>query len=222
MQLANFESEVMYSSRYLVEQINIFRKQEGNEVELLHKNLLAKIEIEFEDEIGELKIQPTSYTDASNRQSKMYELNFEYSLQILMSESKSVRKRCVEVMKQQQKQISKPKEYTIKELLTLQLESIERAEKAEQTVAILTHVNKTYTSTEISKELRFKSANELNKKLHDLGIQYKQNETWVLYSKYSNLAYVDIKQEVLDSGRVVYHRRWTQIGRDFLIKLLNN
>jgi phage antirepressor YoqD-like protein len=83
-------------------------------------------------------------------------------------------------------------------------------------------VNKTYTSTEISKELGFKSANELNKKLHDLGIQYKQNETWILYSKYSNLAYVDIKQEVLDSGRVVYHRKWTQIGREFLVKLFNN
>jgi anti-repressor protein len=93
---------------------------------------------------------------------------------------------------------------------------------AQQTVAILTHVNKTYTSSEIGKELGFKSANELNKKLHDLGIQYKQNETWILYSKYSNLAYVDIKQEVLDSGRVVYHRKWTQIGREFLIKLLKN
>lgn len=62
----------------------------------------------------------------------------------------------------------------------------------------------------------------MNKKLHDLGVQYKQNDTWILYSKYSGLAYVDIKQEVLDSGRVVYHRRWTQIGREFLIKLLKN
>jgi len=67
-----------------------------------------------------------------------------------------------------------------------------------------------------------KSASELNKTLHDLGIQYKQNETWVLYSKYSDLAYVDIKQEVLDSGKVVYHRKWTQIGREFLVKLFNN
>lgn len=115
---------------------------------------------------------------------------------------------------------NKPKEFTTKELLLLQLETIERAEKAEKTVAILTHVNKTYTSTEIAKELGFKSANEMNKKLHDLGVQYKQNDTWILYSKYSGLAYVDIKQEVLDSGKVVYHRRWTQIGREFLINFL--
>ena len=128
-----------------------------------------------------------------------------------------------------EKQLQSTKQLTTLEILEIatkaelaRLEAVERALLSEKTVAILTHVNKTYTSSEIGKELGFKSANELNKKLHDLGIQYKQNETWVLYSKYSNLAYVDIKQEVLDSGRVVYHRRWTQIGRDFLIKLLNN
>ena len=128
-----------------------------------------------------------------------------------------------------EKQLQSTKQLTTLEILEIatkaelaRLEAVERALLAEKTVDILTHVNKTYTSTEISKELRFKSANELNKKLHDLGIQYKQNETWILYSKYSNLAYVDIKQEVLDSGRVVYHRRWTQIGREFLIKLFKN
>ena len=128
-----------------------------------------------------------------------------------------------------EKQLQSTKQLTTLEILEIatkaelaRLEAVERALLSEKTVAILTHVNKTYTSSEIGKELGFKSANELNKKLHDLGIQYKQNETWILYSKYSNLAYVDIKQEVLDSGRVVYHRKWTQIGREFLIKLLKN
>jgi len=117
-------------------------------------------------------------------------------------------------------ELSKPKEFTTKELLLLQLETIERAEKAERTVAILTHVNKTFTTTEISKELGFKSASELNQKLFELKIQFKQNGTWVLYSKYANLAYVEIKQEVLDSGRIVYYTRWTGLGREFLISKL--
>lgn len=50
-------------------------------------------------------------------------------------------------------------------------------------------------------------------------IQFKQNNTWVLYSDYANRGYTEIKQEVLDSGKVIYHRRWTQLGREFLLQL---
>lgn len=81
-----------FSSVELTEQINIFRNIEGNRAELLHKTFIATIEDEFEEEIGEQNILPTSYTDKSNRQSKCYELTFEQSLQILMRESKFVRK----------------------------------------------------------------------------------------------------------------------------------
>lgn len=102
----------------------------------------------------------------------------------------------------------------------LKIESDAR-KKAENKVAILTHVNKTYTMTEIAKELNLKSANELNKILADMKIQYKSNGTWVLYSKYSNLGYEDIKQEVLDNGKVVYHRKITQLGREFILGLFN-
>lgn len=105
MQLTNFSSEAKYSSRYLVEQINLFRKDEGNTTELLHKNFLAKIENEFEEEINGLKIYPVEMRDQKGEMRKVYELNFEQSLQMLMSESKSVRKCCVEVMKKQQQEI---------------------------------------------------------------------------------------------------------------------
>ncbi|MCK6203959.1 phage antirepressor [Bacillus infantis] len=91
--------------------------------------------------------------------------------------------------------------------------------EAEKTVNILTHVNKTYTATEIAKELGFRSAIALNKDLADKKIQFQQNKTWVFYSKYADKGYVDIKQEVLDNGRVIYHRRFTQLGREFLLKL---
>ena len=90
---------------------------------------------------------------------------------------------------------------------------------SERKNAILMHVNKTYTMTEIAKELNLKSAIELNNKLSDMKIQFKTNKTWVLYSKYSNLGYEEIKQEILDNGRVVYHRKITQTGRDFIINL---
>ena len=81
------------------------------------------------------------------------------------------------------------------------------------------HVNKTYTMTEIAKELNMKSAVALNKKLAEKKIQYKVNGVWVMYSDYSSLGYEDIKQEVLDNGKVVYHRRITQSGREFILGL---
>lgn len=40
-----------------------------------------------------------------------------------------------------------------------------------------------------------------------------------MYSQYSDLGYEEIKQEVLDSGKVIYHRRITQMGRDFILNL---
>ncbi len=108
------------------------------------------------------------------------------------------------------------------ELLTKLKEERAARVEAEKKNAILTHVNKTYTMTEIAKELNLKSAVELNKILADKKIQYKVNGTWVLYSDYSNLGYEDIKQEVLDNGRVIYHRKITQMGRAFILGLFED
>jgi phage antirepressor YoqD-like protein len=93
--------------------------------------------------------------------------------------------------------------------------------EAERKHAILMHVSKTYTATEIAKELNLKSAQELNRLLVDRKIQYKQNNTWVLYSDYSDLGYTEIKQKVLDTGRIVYDRHFTQDGRAFLLGLFS-
>ncbi|KTS81308.1 hypothetical protein NS115_16235 [Paenibacillus jamilae] len=107
------------------------------------------------------------------------------------------------------------------ELLTKLKEERAARVQAERTNAILMYVNKTYTATEIAKELGFKSAIALN---HDLGnrkIQFRQNDTWLLYSRYADCGYVEIKQEVLDNGKVIYHRRFTQLGREWLLKIYN-
>jgi len=111
-------------------------------------------------------------------------------------------------------------DFAINLLTKLKEERVARIE-AEKTNAILMHVNKTYTATEIAKELDMKSAIALNKLLVDMKIQYKQNDTWVLYSNYSCCGYTEIKQKVLDNGKTVYDRHWTQLGREFIIKLLN-
>lgn len=107
------------------------------------------------------------------------------------------------------------------ELLTKLKEERAARVEAERKNAVLMHVNKTYTATEIAKELGLKSAMKLNKILADKKIQYQVNGTWVMFSQYSNLGYEEIKQEVLDSGKVIYHRRITQMGREFILDLLS-
>lgn len=108
------------------------------------------------------------------------------------------------------------------ELLTKLKEERAARVEAERKNAVLMHVNKTYTVTEIAKELGLRSAIQLNKILAEKKIQYSVNGTWVMYSKYSNSGYEEIKQEVLDSGKVIYHRRITQIGREFILSLFQN
>ena len=75
------------------------------------------------------------------------------------------------------------------------------------------------TTSEIAKELGLSSATKLNNLLSEKKIQYKQNKTWLLYSKYSELGLVSIKQDVLDNGKIIYDRKWTGKGRDFILNL---
>lgn len=106
---------------------------------------------------------------------------------------------------------------TYKEALIALVQSIEEKEKLEAEKNKLIHQNKTYTSTEIAKELGFKSAIKFNKILEEKKIQYKVNGTWVLCARYSECGYQSIKQIELEGDKVVYDRRWTGKGRDWLV-----
>ena len=89
------------------------------------------------------------------------------------------------------------------------------------TIDRLTHTGKTYTSTELAKELNMKSAQELNGLLQDLGVQFKVNGSWCLYSRYADKGYISLKQSYLDNGTVIYERHWTGEGRKFVLDLFN-
>jgi hypothetical protein len=107
------------------------------------------------------------------------------------------------------------------ELLMAQIEKL-KVSLSEQThrVERLTHCGKTYTATEIAKELNLKSAIELNRLLETMEVHYQRNGTWVLHSRYSGKGYEALKQEELKNGCIVYYRHWTGKGRDFLLGLL--
>lgn len=122
-----------------------------------------------------------------------------------------------EEMEKELKEKQLPKTYlsALKELVA----SEEARIKAEEERDKLIHQGKLYNTCEIAKELGYRSARQLNKILEEKGIQYKNNGTWLLKADYSELGYTSTKQLVLDNGHITYDRKWTGIGRDFILNL---
>ena len=79
--------------------------------------------------------------------------------------------------------------------------------------------------TEIAKDYGM-SAKTFNKRLHDLGIQYKQSGIWFLYAKYQSRGYTKTKTQNYSkpdgTQGAKTHMYWTQKGRLFLYELLKN
>lgn len=80
------------TSLELVEEINLFRKQEGGKDNLRHDTLLAVIRDEFEEEISLQEILESNYTNERGRKYPMFELTKVQAVQVLARESKFVRK----------------------------------------------------------------------------------------------------------------------------------
>ena len=117
------ENREMITSRDLLKKINELREKEyeekakagtltepevkrGKFIELRHKNLLRTIKDEFSEEINGLKIEPvkntgqnillSQYLDEKGEKRDMYILPLEKAKQVLMRESKFVRKAVIE------------------------------------------------------------------------------------------------------------------------------
>ncbi len=81
------------------------------------------------------------------------------------------------------------------------------------------------SATEIAKDYG-KSAKWLNNFLHQLKIQFKQGEIWLLYQKYAEKGYTSTKTHnyLDDNGgnHSKVHTYWTQKGRLFIYDLLKS
>lgn len=81
------------------------------------------------------------------------------------------------------------------------------------------------TITQIAKDYGM-SGREMNAKLHDLKVQYKQGSTWLLYSKYQKTGWTHSDTIVLDrtdgTKKAVMQTKWTQKGRLGLYELLKS
>lgn len=95
------------TSLELLDQINIFRKQEGNRAELQHKDLLKIIRNEFEEEINEGKISLVEYKDKKGELRPMYILTYNQAKQVLLRESKFVRRAVIHYVERLEEELQK-------------------------------------------------------------------------------------------------------------------
>lgn len=110
------------------------------------------------------------------------------------------------------------------ELVTEQqtIELQKQAPKVQYFDEVLTSES-TYTTTLIAKELGM-SAMELNRRLSNLNIQYKQHGTWVLYSKYQDKGYTKTSTftytDTAGQTSTRMQTEWTERGRMFVHDLI--
>ncbi len=67
-----------------------------------------------------------------------------------------------------------------------------------------------------------KSGDWMNKKLHEMNVQFKQGKVWLLYQKYAEKGYTQSRTINVDAEKSVFHTYWTQKGRIFIYELLKD
>ena len=99
----------------------------------------------------------------------------------------------------------------------------QQAPKVKYVDDVLQSVN-TYTSTQMSKELGLREAEQLHKILKDKGIMFKQSGQWMLTAKYSEKGYTKPRthQFTRSDGSIGTSTTtvWTEKGRAFLHYIL--
>jgi phage antirepressor YoqD-like protein len=100
---------------------------------------------------------------------------------------------------------------------------LQQAPDVEYIRKVLTSVS-TYTVTQIAKEFGM-SAEALNRRLHELRVQFKQNGQWLLYAEYQDKGYTKTvtreHSDHLGNIRTSQQTVWTEPGRRFIHTLLD-
>jgi len=242
-ELMTKENKDTITSLELVEQINLFRDKEGNRSKLKHKTLLEIIRDEFSEEINGQKILPVTYKDRKNEDRPMFILTFNQAKQVLVRESKVVRKAVIRYLEELEKQIEirkqqykLPQNYVeaLRELL-IQVETNEELQKInsmqKQQLGELKPIKEYYDEilnskgtmkiTQIAADYDM-SATKLNRILNDKGLIRKIGDQWILYSKHMGKGYT--KSETYEFAKDDYKPLtvWTQKGRLKIHEILTN
>lgn len=177
----------------------------------------------FKENVDWISIRHNDENSKGGRPTKDFIITLDFAKHIAMmartEKSHEYRNYFIECEKKLKEQNIKKLPQNYLEALKELVASEEARIKAEEERDKLIHQGKLYNTCEIAKELGYRSARQLNKILEEKGIQYKNNGTWLLKADYSELGYTSTKQLVLDNGHITYDRKWTGIGRDFILNL---
>lgn len=100
----------------------------------------------------------------------------------------------------------------------LEIENNELKPKANYCEQVLQSENAVVT-TQIAKDYGM-SPQALNSILHELGVQYKIDGQWLLYSKYQDKGYTKSCTIIDRTGETRLQTKWTQKGRLFIYEIL--
>ncbi|GLC89379.1 phage regulatory protein/antirepressor Ant [Lysinibacillus piscis] len=206
-----------------------------------HKNVMRDIRSEIEDlgvEISQLIFELSTYTSDRGKKYPCYKFGKDGAMQLALKYDAVTRykviKRIEELENNQQSQFNVPTTY--KEALLQLVEKVEENEKLQIENLVLVQQNnelqpkasyydmvlqnKSLLSvSKIAKDYGM-SATKLNKLLHELGVQYKQGDIWLLYAKYQAKGYTQTTTHVIDADKSRVSTKWTQKGRLFIYDLL--
>ena len=99
LHITDINNKTQWTSVELVDVINHFRTLDGKKTMLQHKTLLEIIRDEFNEEINEQNFLPVNfYTDKKGEQRPMYKLSNSQAKQILVRESKAVRRAVIKLL----------------------------------------------------------------------------------------------------------------------------
>lgn len=208
-----------------------------------HSNVMRDIRniLEQLDDRGAFNFELTSYVDKSNRESPCYKLTKKDCLLLASGYDANLRAKIINRWEELETRELSRKELALmviqaeedKERLALEVhqkqETIElqqkeialAAPKVQYVDTVLKSVN-TYATNLIAKEMGM-SAETLNKRLKEKGIQYRQSGVWVLTSRYQDKGYTKTRTHTYTrsdgSQSTAMLTVWTEQGREFLHSL---
>lgn len=225
------------TSLELLEQINFFRKQEGKKTELGHNDLLKVIRDEFEEEISLGKISQSTYMTDRGREYPMFELTISQGKQVLVRESKFVRRAVIHRLEELENEQPRLMNTNISKLfleLSKSYEILEkRIESLEKNKTLIEHNQSFITVSEFAKMKNFSEweymprnlggkATYISKKLNlPIGRIYKHNikdgKTLSRYFvntyhiKALEQAYAELKQKEIDNVVITCIRPFKEV-----------
>lgn len=205
-EIMKLNSNGKVTSLEMVKQINFFRKQEGNRAELQHNDLLKVIRDEFSDEIDEGKISPISYKDSMNREKPMFELTLQQGKQLLMRESKFVRRAMIKYIEELENRLKniviKQDSYMIEDPIERAKRWIEEYEEKKQLEQNLVKTQKKLDHKQevvncLVDEVKLKTQRQfLNEIIKMKGVELISTRWNILYKSYEQNKHINLKARI--------------------------